>query len=99
MENKNFDFNFSTDTKYREGEMGHVFFKIGTDESEEQFPKNMNLAAHTEYTAHKNGRAQGPAVTIDISKTLFDKEEPVENNEAEEETEESTVSNGLVDPE
>ena len=81
---KNMSFEYGDEPKFREGECGHVYFDTGVDESTEAFAKNVKLAANTEYTAHKNARAQGPAVTIDISKTLFDKEEPVEEASNEE---------------
>lgn len=84
--NKNMSFEYPEGPKFREGECGHVYFKEGIDESTEQFAKNVKLEAHTEYTTHKNARAEAPAVTIDISKTLFDKEESVEEDSNEETT-------------
>lgn len=83
--NKNMSFDYPEGPKFPETEMGHVYFDTGSVESNNEFSKNVNVTAHTEYTAIKNARAQGPAVSIDISKTLFDKEEPVEEV-ADEET-------------
>lgn len=81
---KNMSFEYPEKPKFREQETGHVFFETGVDESTKPFAKNVKLEAHTEYTSHKNARAEAPAVTIDISKTLFDKEEPVEEVSNEE---------------
>ena len=67
------DFSYSKTPKFREVEMGHAYLDTDKTPSENPFSKNVSVTAHTEYTAIKNGRVEAPAVVIDISKTLLDK--------------------------
>lgn len=53
---KNMLFEYPEKPKFTEQETGHVYFDTGTDESTEQFSKNVKLEAHTEYTSHVNGK-------------------------------------------
>lgn len=69
----------SKPSKFHEFECGHIYLDTHKERGSKfdtPFSKNISVDTHTEYTAIKSGyRANSPEVTIDVSKTLFDKEE------------------------